>query len=630
MSAAKILIVEDEGLTAMELQRKLKMAGYDVPTFAFSGKEAIKKAEEIKPDLVLMDIFLKGHIDGIDAAGEIKKKLNVPIIYLTAHGDPKTKERAKITEPFAYLLKPFDVEILRQNIDQALYEQKVGRFGNNQVLEKDTSNYDGGVFVTDNNGIIQFTNHQSHLITEIDQKQALGKNITEVFKIKQITDLDVEVSNKNLLNPVSYFKEKTKSTVSEKSEELSGMAWLETNSGYLKAIKYTLCPLKDKDNSFNGLSIFFNDINLLKELDITLDSIENVCDQFPQETAIFNENGDLIQANKLFLDFFKVDNLKELNLNLFDNLGFHKEAANNINDYHDFNYESLFNDSNINLNPNFSSKIKNGLYLKLNCNKIPSNSGNSGYLVHLTEIDKLSFNGKSTHENRIEMFNSTSKLNSPSKNTEVEKMALEIEKFKINEQNLMKEHDLVLENLNKTIKSLENDKVELVSRLEEYKNYSDELKGKLDLELKLNESLMDMKKEVDQADKYGKETSEKESILELKESLKKYERQYKTLFEENKSLRENKSKLKKQANKIKKEYLVMEKEFKDQLKSYKAQIDTLKNVNNSLRNDLPCSGKKAFSLKEESEKRIVQLENEKNQEIEKQNILKKQIKDIQN
>ncbi len=628
MSAAKILIVEDEGLTAMELQRKLKMAGYDVPTFAFSGKEAIKKAEEIKPDLVLMDIFLKGHIDGIDAAGEIKKKLNVPIIYLTAHGDPKTKERAKSTEPFAYLLKPFDVEILRQNIDQALYEQKVGRLGNNQVLEKDTSNYDGGVFVTDNNGIIQFTNHQSHLITEIDQKQALGKNITEVFKIKQITDLDVEVSNKNLLNPVSYFKEKTKSTVSEKSEELSGMAWLETNSGYLKAIKYTLYPLKDKDNSFNGLSIFFNDINLLKELDITLDSIENVCDQFPQETAIFNENGDFIQANKLFLDFFKVVNLKELNLNLFDNLGFHKEAANNINDYHDFNYESLFNDSNINLNPNFSSKIKNGLYLKLNCNKIPSNSGNSGYLVHLTEIDKLSFNGKSAHENRIDMFNSTSKLNSPSKNTEVEKMALEIEKFKINEQNLMKEHDLVLENLNKTIKSLENDKVELVSRLEEYKNYSDELKGKLDLELKLNESLMDMKKEVDQADKYGKETSEKESILELKESLKKYERQYKTLFEENKSLRENKSKLKKQTNKIKKEYLVMEKEFKDQLKSYKSQIDTLNKVNNSLRKDYLVLEKKTFSLKEESEKRMVQLENEKNQEIEKQNILKKQIKDI--
>ncbi len=622
MSAAKILIVEDEGLTAMELQRKLKMAGYDVPTFAFSGKEAIKKAEEIKPDLVLMDIFLKGHIDGIDAAGEIKKKLNIPIIYLTAHGDPKTKERAKSTEPFAYLLKPFDVEILRQNIDQALYEQKVGRLSN-QALEKDISNYDGGVFVTDNEGIIQFTNHQSSLITETDQKQALGKNITQIFKIKQINNLEGEFSNKNLLDPVSYFKEKTKS-ISSELEELSGMAWLETNSGYLKAIKYTLHSLKDKNNSFNGLSIFFNDINLLKELDITLDSIENVCEQFPQETAIFNEYGDLIQANELFLKFFKAGGLKEFNLNLFDNLGFNKEAANKIDNYNDFKCESLFNDSNINLSPDFTSKIQNGLYLKLNCNKIPSNSGNSGYLVHITEIDKLSFNGKAAHENRLK------KLTSTSKSTEIEKMALEIEEFKIKEQNLIKENKLVLETLNKTIKSLENDKVELVSRLEEYKNYSDELKGKLDLETKLNESLMDMKEEVDQTDKSSKEISEKQSILELKESLKKYERQYKTLFEENKSLRENKSKLKKQANKIKKEYLVMEKEFKDQLKSYKSQIDKLKNVNNSLRNDYLALEKKAFALKEESEKRIEELENEKNQEIGRQDILKKQIKDIKN
>ncbi len=121
---AKILIVEDEGLTAMELQRKLKSAGYDVPTFAFSGKEAIKKAEELKPDLVLMDIFLKGKIDGIDAAAQIKKDLGIPIIYLTAHGDSNTKERAKNTEPSAYLLKPFDIDVLQKNIDKALYHHK--------------------------------------------------------------------------------------------------------------------------------------------------------------------------------------------------------------------------------------------------------------------------------------------------------------------------------------------------------------------------------------------------------------------------------------------------------------------------------------------------------------------------
>jgi CheY-like chemotaxis protein len=604
MPAAKILIVEDEGLTAMELQRKLKMAGYDVPTFAFSGKEAIKKAEEIKPDLVLMDIFLKGQIDGIDAAGEIKRKLDVPIIYLTAHGDQKTKERAKSTEPFAYLLKPFDVDILRQNIDQALYEQKVGILGNKKVLENDIPDYDGGVFVTDKTGIIQFVNHESSFITEIDQEQASGKNIIDVFKIKQITNLMEDVS-KDLLDPISYFNGQNNTVA---AEELSGMAWLETNSGYLKAIKYTIYSLKDEDNNFNGLSIFFKDINLLKELDITLDSIENVCDQFPQETAIFNEQGDLIQANGLFLNFFKAEDLKKFYLNLFDNLGFYRDAANKIKDYNDFKFESQFNPLNLDLSPEFSSKIDKGLYLNLNCNKIPSSSGNSGYLVHINEIDKLSFNEKNGN------LNSLKNLNSTSNNAEMEKKA-DIEEFRIREQQLINENKIALENSNKMIKTLENDKVELVSRLEEYKNYSDELKDKLDLQLKLNQSLMDLKEELDQADKSTKENSDKQSAAELRESFKKYERQYKTLFEENKNLRENKSKLKKQANKIKKEYILMEKEFKEQLKVYKSQIATLTKVNNSLRNDYLALEKKALSFKEQSEKKIKQLENDINKDI---------------
>ena len=604
MPAAKILIVEDEGLTAMELQRKLKMAGYDVPTFAFSGKEAIKKAEEIKPDLVLMDIFLKGQIDGIDAAGEIKRKLDVPIIYLTAHGDQKTKERAKSTEPFAYLLKPFDVDILRQNIDQALYEQKVGILGNKKVLENDIPDYDGGVFVTDKTGIIQFVNHESFFITEIDQEQASGKNIIDVFKIKQITNLMEDVS-KDLLDPISYFNGQNDPVA---AEELSGMAWLETNSGYLKAIKYTIYSLKNEDNNFNGLSIFFKDINLLKELDITLDSIENVCDQFPQETAIFNEQGDLIQANGLFLNFFKAEDIKKFYLNLFDNLGFYRDAANKIKDYDDFKYESQFNPLNLDLSHKFSSKIQNGLYLNLNCNKIPSSSGNSGYLVHINEIDKLSFNEKNGN------LNSLKNLNSTSNNAEMEKKA-DIEEFRIREQQLINENKIALENSNKMIKTLENDKVELVSRLEEYKNYSDELKDKLDLQLKLNQSLMDLKEELDQANKSTKENSDKQSAAELRESFKKYERQYKTLFEENKNLRENKSKLKKQANKIKKEYILMEKEFKEQLKVYKSQIATLTKVNNSLRNDYLALEKKALSFKEQSEKKIKQLENDINKDI---------------
>lgn len=121
MPAAKILVVEDEGLTALDLQRKMEHWGYDVPTLAFSSKEAVTKAKELKPDLILMDIVLKGNGDGIDAAKEIKKHSDVPIIYLTANGDEKTRKRAQDTEPLGFIIKPFQENELHQKIEKALY-----------------------------------------------------------------------------------------------------------------------------------------------------------------------------------------------------------------------------------------------------------------------------------------------------------------------------------------------------------------------------------------------------------------------------------------------------------------------------------------------------------------------------
>jgi PAS domain S-box-containing protein len=384
MPAAKILIVEDEGLTAMELQRKLKLAGYDVPTFAFSGKEAIKKAEEIKPDLVLMDIFLKGKIDGIDAAEEIKKNMGVPIIFLTAHGDKNTQKRAKSTEPFAYLLKPFDIDLLRQNIDQALYEHNIGKLGNRgaNVLSIDMPQHDGGIFVTDNEGIIKFSNSEASIITKIPQEDAIGKKITDLLKINSIQSIGM-VPEKEQLDPVSFFSGQD----APQSEDLSGMMWFEIDSGYFKAIKYVISPLNNEKMEFNGLSILINEINLLKDLEISMGSIDNVSDQFPQETAIFDEKGNIIQANNLFLEFFKTESLKDLNINLFDNLGLNREVI-NLTDYADINYESKFDPRKLNLSPEISTEIEKGLYLRLNGNKIPpkSKKSSSGYLIHINKI----------------------------------------------------------------------------------------------------------------------------------------------------------------------------------------------------------------------------------------------------
>jgi signal transduction histidine kinase len=122
MDKVRILIVEDEGVVALSIQRRLEKFGYEVPLVVVSGEEAITQAKEIRPDLILMDIRLKGVLDGIAAAEKIRSQLDIPIIYLTANSDEATLQRAKLTEPFGYLLKPFEDRELHTTIQMALYK----------------------------------------------------------------------------------------------------------------------------------------------------------------------------------------------------------------------------------------------------------------------------------------------------------------------------------------------------------------------------------------------------------------------------------------------------------------------------------------------------------------------------
>jgi signal transduction histidine kinase len=127
MEKAKILIVEDESITALDLQARLRGLGYRVPRFVATGEEAIVQAEEIQPHLVLMDIRLKGDMDGIETAELIRQRLDIPVVYLTAYTDGDTLQRAKITEPFGYLLKPFEERELYTTIEMALYKHQADR-----------------------------------------------------------------------------------------------------------------------------------------------------------------------------------------------------------------------------------------------------------------------------------------------------------------------------------------------------------------------------------------------------------------------------------------------------------------------------------------------------------------------
>lgn len=125
MIKAQILIVEDDRVVAEDVQRSLEHLGFSAPWIVVSGEEAIDKVKENGPDLVLMDIVLKGKMDGIEAGNKIRNQFNIPVVFLTAYADERVLERAKITEPFGYIIKPFVDRELRTTIEIALYKHKV-------------------------------------------------------------------------------------------------------------------------------------------------------------------------------------------------------------------------------------------------------------------------------------------------------------------------------------------------------------------------------------------------------------------------------------------------------------------------------------------------------------------------
>ncbi|MCX7039723.1 MAG: response regulator, partial [Spirochaetes bacterium] len=120
MSKARIMVVEDEGVVALQIKEALEGMGYQVPGIALTGEEAVAKVLDMEPDLVLMDIQLKGGLNGVEAAGRIRARLDVPIVYLTAFSDEETLEQAQLTEPYGYVLKPFEERSLHAIIQMSL------------------------------------------------------------------------------------------------------------------------------------------------------------------------------------------------------------------------------------------------------------------------------------------------------------------------------------------------------------------------------------------------------------------------------------------------------------------------------------------------------------------------------
>lgn len=277
---SRVLIVEDESIVALDLQRRLIRLGYEVPRVAASHDQALKAVNETYPNIVLMDINISGNIDGIDTAA----KLDVPVIYLTAYSEEKTLQRAKATKPYGYLVKPFSERELHATIQMALErhgvetrlrisenllavayaKMEVGKreleiramelFEEKQRLEVTLNSIGDGVITTDKLGHVTYLNPVAEEKTGWSMAEACGQPISRILVLMN------EETQQAAPSPIE---------VTLRTGEIAGLAHhsaLINRQGVVYSIEDSAAPMRDRANQIIGAVLVFHDVSDARRL----------------------------------------------------------------------------------------------------------------------------------------------------------------------------------------------------------------------------------------------------------------------------------------------------------------------------------------------------------------------------
>lgn len=257
---ARILVVEDEAIVALDIQSRLRNLGYSVARAVSSGEAAIEAARELQPDLILMDIMLEGEVDGIIAAGRIRERQQIPIIYLTAYADEQTLQRAKATDPFGYIIKPFEDRELAINIEMALYKHRLDRKlrDNERWLHTTLHSIGDGVVATDAEGRITFLNAEALKMLGTEDSRAVGRELDAVLHFFD------EIGGELVLDMAG------RAIRSGAQPEVHGDLMLVAQAGERLPVQVSIAPISRGDGGVMGSVLVIRDVSGRRQAEMDL------------------------------------------------------------------------------------------------------------------------------------------------------------------------------------------------------------------------------------------------------------------------------------------------------------------------------------------------------------------------
>lgn len=285
----KILIVEDEGVVALDLQDRLESLGYTIIGSADTAKSALKLAAKYSPDLVLMDIVLKGEKDGIDAARQIHDLFGIPVVFITAYADEKTLLRAKNSYPYGYIVKPFTTQMLHSNIEMAIHRHEV-----DQALESCYSttlaSIGDAVISFDADGKIRYINAMAEAITGWKANEAIKHSLSEVVVLMNSrSESDEPIDPMNLIDSDMLFS-------------LPGGYQIQSKFGVSIPISMNIIPVKNNEQSSvheSGIMIFSDKReHLINERQVQM--AEKIFDNSIEGIILTDNELRIQQINKTF------------------------------------------------------------------------------------------------------------------------------------------------------------------------------------------------------------------------------------------------------------------------------------------------------------------------------------------